>query len=233
MGQFVGCIDGMNEACRAFNYPVVSGNVSLYNETNGVAIPPTPAVGGVGVIPDIGLLKNLQGAEDGDTLILIGHTTGWLGSSIYLRAVEDREDGAPPPVDLQAEKANGDYVRKLIRNRRVNGVHDLSDGGLAVAAAEMAFASKIGLSLKNPTDLPAHAWYFGEDQGRYLISTDENSINPILTTAEGLGVPAMVVGKVGGARLTAQDAFDVTVDGLRARWDQWLPTLMSGGTETV
>ena len=232
MGQFVGCIDGMNEACRVFNYPVVSGNVSLYNETNGVAIPPTPAVGGVGVIPDISLIQTLKGAEEGDTLILIGETTGWLGSSIYLRAVEKREDGAPPPVDLDAEKNNGDYVRKLIRNRRVNAVHDLSDGGLAVAAVEMAFASKLGMTLKNPSDLPAHAWYFGEDQGRYLISTDQNSINPILTTAEGLGVPAMVVGKVGGARLTAEGAFDVTLDGLRSRWDQWLPTLMSGGKES-
>lgn len=233
MGQFVGCIDGMNEACRAFNYPVVSGNVSLYNETNGVAIPPTPAVGGVGVIPDLNLMKTLQGAQDGDTLILIGETIGWLGSSIFLRAVNKSEEGAPPPVNLEAEKRNGDYIRRLIRNRRVTAVHDLSDGGLAVAAAEMAFASKIGMSLRNPTDIPTHAWYFGEDQGRYLISTDKNSINPILTTAEGLGVPAIVVGTVGGARLSAQDAFDVTVEGLRTRWDQWLPELMSGGTETV
>jgi phosphoribosylformylglycinamidine synthase len=233
MGQFVGCIDGMNEACRAFDYPVVSGNVSLYNETNGVAIPPTPAVGGVGLIPDIALVKTLAGAADGDTLILIGDTQGWLGSSIYLRALFQREDGAPPPVDLEAEKRNGDYVRKLIRNRRVSAVHDLSDGGLAAAACEMAFASKEGLSLKNPTDLPNHAWYFGEDQARYLISTDKNSINPILTTAEGLNVPAIVVGTVGGNRIEAQNAFGVTLQGLRDRWQSWLPELMSGATETV
>ncbi|MEM7728291.1 MAG: phosphoribosylformylglycinamidine synthase subunit PurL, partial [Pseudomonadota bacterium] len=233
MGQFVGCIAGMNEACRVFDYPVVSGNVSLYNETNGIAIPPTPAVGGVGLLPDISLLKTLKGAREGDTLILIGASEGWLGSSIYLRAVANREDGAPPPVDLSTEKANGDYVRKLIRNRRVAAVHDLSDGGLAVAACEMAFASGIGLSLTNPTDLPTHAWYFGEDQGRYLVATDKNSINPILTTADGLGVPARVVGTVGGARLTAQGAFDVTLDGLRGRWEEWMPGLMSGGTRTV
>ncbi|MGB3455111.1 MAG: phosphoribosylformylglycinamidine synthase subunit PurL [Litorimonas sp.] len=233
MGQFVGCIEGMNEACRAFDYPVVSGNVSLYNETNGVAIPPTPAVGGVGLVPDIGLLKTLKGAREGDTLILIGATQGWLGSSIYLRAVANREDGAPPAVDLSAEKSNGDYVRKLIRNRRVAAVHDLSDGGLAAAACEMAFASGVGASLSNPSDLPAHAWYFGEDQGRYLVATDKNSINPILTTAEGMGVPAVVVGTVGGNRIAAAGAFDVTLDGLRQRWEGWMPELMSGATETV
>lgn len=233
MGQFVGCIEGMNEACHAFEYPVVSGNVSLYNETNGVAIPPTPAIGGVGLIPDLSLIKTLKGAKAGDTLILIGDTDGWLGSSIYLRALMRREDGAPPPVDLAAEKRNGDYVRKLIRNRRVSAVHDLSDGGLAATACEMAFSSGIGVTLANPSDLPAHAWYFGEDQARYLIATDKNSINPILTTANGLGVKAQIVGTVGGDRITAQDAFDVTLKGLRERWENWMPDLMSGATETV
>ncbi|MGB6229756.1 MAG: phosphoribosylformylglycinamidine synthase subunit PurL, partial [Litorimonas sp.] len=233
MGQFVGCIEGMNEACRAFNYPVVSGNVSLYNETNGVAIPPTPAVGGVGLIPNLEHFRTLKGMRSGDTLILIGDTEGWLGSSIYLRAILRREDGAPPPVDLVAEKANGDFVRKLIRNRRVSAVHDLSDGGLAVAATEMAFATGLGVRLDNPTDVATHAWYFGEDQARYLVSTDANSINPILVTAQSLGVPAQVVGTVGGDRIVGDGAFDVTLDGLRQRWAGWLPERMSGATKTV
>ena len=233
MGQFVGCIEGMNEACRAFDYPVVSGNVSLYNETNGVAIPPTPAVGGVGLIPNLEQLVTLQGLRDGDTLILIGETEGWLGSSIYLRALLRREDGAPPPVDLAVEQVNGDYVRKLIRNRRVSAVHDLSDGGLAAAACELAFANNIGVHLDNPTDLPPHAWLFGEDQARYLVATDANSINPILSTARALGVPAKVVGKAGGDRISAEGAFDVSLSGLKERWAGWLPALMSGATETV
>lgn len=233
MGQFVGCIEGMNEACRAFDYPVVSGNVSLYNETNGVAIPPTPAVGGVGLISDLGYFKTLRGMKEGETLILLGETKGWLGSSIYLRALHNREDGAPPSVDLAAEKRTGDYVRKLIRNRRVSAVHDLSDGGLAAAASDMAFATGVGVALTNPSDLPAHAWYFGEDQARYLISTDANSINPILATAESLGVKAQIVGKVGGDRIKATDAFDVSLIGMRDRWASWMPDLMSGATETV
>jgi phosphoribosylformylglycinamidine synthase len=233
MGQFVGAIEGMNEACRAFDYPVVSGNVSLYNETNGVAIPPTPAVGGVGLIPNLEYCATLAGWREGDTLILIGDTQGHLGSSIYLRAIQRREDGAPPPVDLAVEKSNGDYVRKLIRNRRVSAVHDLSDGGLAAAASEMAFTTGIGCSLSNPSDLPAHAFYFGEDQARYLVATDKNSINPILSTADSLGVGAVVVGTVGGDKIQAEGAFDVTLAGLKERWSTWLPNLMHGATETV
>ncbi|CAM3867679.1 phosphoribosylformylglycinamidine synthase subunit PurL [Litorimonas haliclonae] len=228
MGQFVGAIDGMNEACRAFAYPVVSGNVSLYNETNGEAIPPTPAVGGVGLIPNLDFFKTLKGAKDGDTLILIGETTGWLGASIYLSEILSREDGAPPPVDLQKEKANGDYIRKLIRNKRVNAVHDCSDGGLAIAACEMAFASNIGVSLQAAPDGPTHGWLFGEDQARYLVSVEKNSVNPVVSTAQAKGLTAQVVGTVGGDRIQAAGAFDVTLAGLRQKHEEWLPNLLTG-----
>ena len=228
MGQFVGCIDGMNEACRAFDYPVVSGNVSLYNETNGVAIPPTPAVGGVGLIPDLSYFSTLGRAQEGDTLVLIGDTVGWLGSSVYLNIIMSREDGAPPPVDLAVEKQNGDYVRKLIRNRRVKAVHDLSDGGLAIAACEMAFTSNVGVSLTGPASGPRHGWYFGEDQARYLLAVGPHDVNPVISTAQAKGIPAQIVGKVGGERITAQGAFDVSLDGLRQRHEDWLPKYMAG-----
>ena len=228
MGQFVGAIDGMNEACRAFDYPVVSGNVSLYNETNGEAIPPTPAVGGVGLIPNLDFFKTLKGAKDGDTLILIGETTGWLGASLYLAEILSREDGAPPPVDLQKEKANGDYIRKLIRNKRVNAVHDCSDGGLAIAACEMAFASNIGVSLQAAPDGPTHGWLFGEEQARYLVSVEKNSVNPVVSTALAKGLFAQVVGTVGGDRIQAAGAFDVTLAGLRQKHEEWLPNLLNG-----
>ncbi len=230
MGQFVGAIEGMNEACRAFEYPVVSGNVSLYNETNGQAIPPTPAVGGVGLIPDLHKYATLKGAKAGDTLILIGKTTGWLGASLYLAEILSREDGAPPPVDLSVEKLNGDYVRKLIRGGRVTAVHDLSDGGLAVAACEMAFASGQGMSLSAPGNGERHGWLFGEDQARYLLAVEENSVNPILSTAKAKGIAAQVVGTVGGDRIKAQGAFDVSLEKLRAANESWLPNLMAGGS---
>ncbi len=230
MGQFVGAIEGMNEACRAFDYPVVSGNVSLYNETNGQAIPPTPAVGGVGLIPDLHKYATLKGAKEGDTLVLIGETTGWLGASIYLSEILSREDGAPPPVDLSLEKLNGDYVRQLIRNRRVNAVHDLSDGGLAVAACEMAFASNQGMSLSGPVNGERHGWLFGEDQARYLLAVEKNSVNPVVSTARTKGVSAQIVGTVGGDRIQADGAFDVSLEKLRAANEAWLPNLMSGGS---
>ncbi len=228
MGQFVGAIEGMNEACHAFDYPVVSGNVSLYNETNGQAIPPTPAVGGVGLIPDLHKFATLKGAQTGDTLILIGDTTGWLGASIYLAEILSREDGAPPPVDLSVEKLNGDYVRKLIRNRRVNAVHDLSDGGLAVAACEMAFGSGVGMALSAPPSGKRHGWLFGEDQARYLLAVEKNSVNPVISTAKAKGISATIVGTVGGNRIQAADAFDVSLDKLLAANEAWLPNLMSG-----
>ncbi len=228
MGQFVGAIEGMNEACRTFEYPVVSGNVSLYNETNGQAIPPTPAVGGVGLIPDLDKHMTLKGANEGDTLVLIGETTGWLGASIYLAEILSREDGAPPPVDLEKEKLNGDYVRKLIRNRRVNAVHDCSDGGLAVTACEMAFASGQGMSINAAPNGLTHGWLFGEDQGRYLLSVEEHSVNPIIATAKAKGIHAEIVGKVGGNRVKAVGGFDVALSDLRAANENWLPNLMAG-----
>ena len=228
MGQFVGAIDGMNEACRAFEYPVVSGNVSLYNETNGEAIPPTPAVGGVGLIPNLEHFATLKGAKEGDTLILIGETTGWLGQSIYQSEIASSEGGAPPPVDLATEKLNGDYIRKLIRNRRVNAVHDCSDGGLAVTACEMAFATNIGIHLSASNSGTTHGWLFGEDQARYLVSVEENSVNPVISTAHSKGIAAQVVGKVGGDRIKADGGFDVSIDGLRQKHEEWLPNLMAG-----
>jgi len=227
MGQFVGAINGMNEACKAFQYPVVSGNVSLYNETNGEAIPPTPAVGGVGLIPNLEHFATLKGAKEGDTLILIGDTLGWLGASIYLSVMLSREDGAPPPVNLETEKMNGDYIRKLIRNRRVHAAHDCSDGGLAIAACEMAFASNIGLTLAAPAEGTRHGWLFGEDQGRYLLSVEENSVNPIISTAHSKGISAQVVGRVGGDRIIANGGFDVSLEGLRQKHESWLPDLMA------
>src|SRR5262252_1907339 len=169
MGQFVGCVRGISEACRALDFPVVSGNVSLYNETNGRAILPTPTIGGVGVLADFQRSATIAFKAEGEAILLVGLSQGWLGQSLYLRDICDREEGAPPPVDLAAEKRNGDFVRALIEHRIASAVHDLSDGGLAVALAEMAMASGIGAKL-DPARAPAHAFWFGEDQARYVVT---------------------------------------------------------------
>lgn len=227
MGQFVGCIEGMNEACRAFDYPVVSGNVSLYNETNGQAIPPTPAVGGVGLIPDLSFYATISGARDGDALIMIGDMVGWLGASLYLQEIESREEGAPPPCDLAIEKRNGDFVRRLIRDRRVNAAHDCSDGGLMVAATEMALSANVGVTLTPHGDeMPLHAWLFGEDQARYLLAVDPNSVNPILSTANGKGIPATQIGHFSGKDVKVDDAISTSLSDVKTVYDGFLPSLM-------
>ena len=232
MGQFVHAIKGMDEACRALDYPVVSGNVSLYNETNGQAIPPTPAIGGVGLISDVQKYASIIGAKEGDSLVLIGDTKGWLGASLYGQIIlgHDHDDSpiyAPPPVDLAAEKLNGDYVRMLVRDRRVNAVHDLSDGGLALAAIEMAFANQLGFSLNGHSELPLYAWLFGEDQGRYLLCLDQYSVNPVISTANSKGIPAQVIGKVGGNRLIAKGGFDLSLHDAHMTYENWLPNYMA------
>ncbi|WP_333807581.1 phosphoribosylformylglycinamidine synthase subunit PurL [Phenylobacterium sp.] len=224
MGQIVRAIDGMAEACRILDFPVVSGNVSLYNETSGAAIPPTPTVGGVGLIPDYGRRADFSGLKDGMSLVLVGETRGELGASMYLREILGREDGAPPPVDLAAERRNGDFVRRLIRDGVVGVVHDLSDGGLVAAAAELAMASGTGITLKMDGALPVQAWLFGEDQGRYLIGCLDPAA--VRAAAAAAGAPAVVVGSAGGRALACEGVFSLSLDDLRRRHEGWMPAYM-------
>jgi phosphoribosylformylglycinamidine synthase II len=226
MGQFVGVIEGMREACLALDYPVVSGNVSLYNETSGRAILPTPVIGGVGLIADAGATADLALKRDGDAVILIGETGGHLGASLYLREIEGREAGPPPPVDLAAERRNGDFVRAIIHSGFLAACHDLSDGGLLVALAEMAIAGKRGVTLDPlPTEGPLPAYLFGEDQARYLIETPDP--RTVLEAARTASVPARVIGVVGGASLTLSGAGAISVEALRATSEAWLPGYMA------
>jgi len=226
MGQIVRAIDGMAEACRALDFPVVSGNVSLYNETAGAAIPPTPTVGAVGLIPDYDKRMGYAGAKAGDALILLGVSHGELGASLYLREVLGREDGAPPPVDLVAERRNGDLVRELIRSGMVSAVHDLSDGGLVGAAAEMALASDVGIELSATSAAHAHGLLFGEDQARYLIATSDPE--QVITCAVAFGVNAADAGKVGGDAFGSHGLFHIPLTELRAANERWLPEFVEG-----
>ena len=225
MGQFALAIEGMREACLALDYPVVSGNVSLYNETNGSGILPTPAIGGVGLIEDAAKSVSLGFKRAGETIILIGETRGHLGQSLYLREVLGREEGTPPPVDLDAEKRNGDFVRAQIRAGAVSACHDLSDGGLLVALAEMAMAGGIGASVSIPGALPAHAFLFGEDQARYALTASQP--DALLAVARQAGVAAQILGKTGGDALTIRDIGAISVAELRRINEAWLPAYMA------
>jgi len=161
-------------------------------------------------------------------LILIGSTSGHLGCSLYLRELEGSESGPPPPVDLAAERRNGDFIRGEIRAGRIAACHDLSDGGLFAAVAEMAMASGRGMVLEPlPADLPRNAHLFGEDQARYLIETQDP--DAVLDAARAAGVPALVIGVVGGVSLTLPGAGAISVDALKAANEAWLPGYMAPG----
>jgi phosphoribosylformylglycinamidine synthase len=224
MGQIVRAIDGMAEACRALDFPVVSGNVSLYNETNGSAIPPTPTVGAVGLIAHYARRADFSSMKAGDALVLVGATVGELGASMYLRECLGREDGAPPPVDLALERAAGDLIRNLIQSGQTAVVHDLSDGGLIAAVAEMALTSKVGVALRMTSDAHAHILLFGEDQARYLVATADP--DAILGAAASAGVHASIVGHAGGEALSAAGLFDIPLAQLRAAHEGWMPAFM-------
>ena len=228
MGQFVGCIEGMRAACEALDFPVISGNVSLYNETNGQAILPTPAIGGVGLIADLDRRAGLAFARAGDSILLIGETAGHLGQSLYQRELLGREEGPPPPVDLATERRNGDFVRGLIEAGRVNACHDISDGGLLVAVAEMALAGGIGAELELPNvPIETHGLLFGEDQGRYLISIAPDAVPAVLSDATAAGVPAAVIGQTGGDLLKLNGQDNISLTALRAAHEGWLPAFMA------
>jgi phosphoribosylformylglycinamidine synthase len=226
MGQLVGCIRGIGEACRALDFPVVSGNVSLYNETNGRAILPTPTIGGVGLLDEFTKSMTLAFKAEGEAILLIGETRGWLGQSLYLREVCGREEGAPPPVDLAAERRHGDFVRGLIGDGLVTAVHDVSDGGLLVALAEMALAGRVGAVLEAPSQIPANAFWFGEDQARYVVTAVDASA--VLRRAQAAGVPLTRLGATGGTVLAVANERPLPVADLAARFEGWFPAYMTG-----
>lgn len=230
MGQFVGCLKGIAEACRTLDFPVVSGNVSLYNETNGRGILPTPSIGGVGLLDDFAKSATLAFKAGGEAILLIGDTQGWLGQSVYLRDVCGREEGAPPPVDLASEKRNGDVVRGMIRAGTATAVHDVSDGGLLVALAEMAIASGVGAQLlAAPASIVPHAYWFGEDQARYIVTVPAQEAGLVLAKMKGASVPCVRIGTTGGDAVAVAGEAPVSIAALKAGFESWFPAYMSGG----
>jgi phosphoribosylformylglycinamidine synthase len=225
MGQLVGAVRGIGEAARSLDFPIVSGNVSLYNETNGQAILPTPTIGGVGLLDDFTASMTLAFKAEGESILLIGESKGWLGQSLYLRELCGREEGAPPPVDLAAERRHGEFVRALVRERLVTAVHDVSDGGLLVALAEMAMASKIGAVLQAPSAVTAHGFWFGEDQARYVVTA--KNARAVAQRAEAAAVPLVSIGATGGRMLAVDGERPLVVTELLARSEAWLPAYMA------
>jgi len=234
MGQFVGCIEGMAEACTALDFPIVSGNVSLYNETKnddgtGSAILPTPAIGGVGLLQDYTKSATIAFKRTGDAILAVGERGGHLGQSIWLREIHGREDGPPPPVNLRDERRTGDFVRSAIERGLISACHDVSDGGMAVALAEMALASGIGAMINEAQPFGIAGSFFGEDQGLYLVTVPDEALAEFLTDAGAANVPADPIGRTIKDRLIFElDEGDwcVTIADLRTAHEGFFPKLM-------
>jgi len=232
MAQLVHCLAGMAEACRALDFPVVSGNVSLYNESRapknsgggGSAILPTPAIGGVGLLDDYRKMATMGFKAEGEAIYLIGDHRGHLGQSIWLREICRSEAGEAPPVDLNREAETGKLVRSLVLHGATS-VHDISDGGLLVALAEMALSANIGANLDHPAEIPLLSWAFGEDQGLYVVTTDNEDA---LRHSLGGSFPAYRrIGTTGGSNLTGP-GFKIPLATLRAAHEGFFKGWMEG-----
>ncbi|QQV78271.1 phosphoribosylformylglycinamidine synthase subunit PurL [Sphingomonas aliaeris] len=233
MGQIVGCLEGMSDACRALDFPIVSGNVSLYNESKatggGSAILPTPAIGGVGLLADWSKSATIAFKGSGDIILAVGTRRGDLGQSLWLRECHAREEGPPPRVDLDLERKAGDLIREGVTKGQLTSVHDVSDGGIAVTIAEMALAGNIGAMIdrKQPFDC-AHS-FFAEDQGVYIVTVEDSALMDFLGAAHAAGVEAEPMGRTGGKRLIFErpNRDDVvTLETLRSAHEGFFPTLM-------
>jgi phosphoribosylformylglycinamidine synthase len=227
MGQLVMSLNGIGEACRALAFPVVSGNVSLYNETSGISILPTPTIGGVGLIADLSRMATLPFKREGDAILLIGPHGQHLGQSLYLREIHGREDGPPPPVDLVQEKRHGDFVRRQIGLGVLTAVHDISDGGLVACLCEMALAGNLGCRIDLPRAF-GHAELFGEDQARYVATCRPEQVEAIILAAKAAGVPASWIGSVTGNAVAILGLATVPLTQLRSAHEGWFPAFMAG-----
>lgn len=238
MAQIVGCLEGMADACRALDFPIVSGNVSLYNESKatggGSAILPTPAIGGIGLLKDWRKSATVAFKAEGEDILFIGDARDHLGQTLWLRECKGIEAGSPPPVDLAEELANGAFVRKLVNERLVTAVHDISDGGLLVALTEMALAGGIGCSLWSSIyDNDAGSW-FGEGQGRYIVTASNGQALKALAAESEIAI--QWIGRTSGNRihievddgLVAGAACSLPLADLRAAHEGFFPKLMAG-----
>jgi phosphoribosylformylglycinamidine synthase len=238
MGQFVGCLEGMSEACKALDYPIVSGNVSLYNESKatggGSAILPTPAIGGVGLIDDVDRMTTIAFKETGDIILLVGERKGDLGQSLWLRELHDiegKDAGPPPRVDLAAERKTGDFIRQAIHCGALTAVHDVSDGGVAVAVAEMALAGNVGAIIDAPIAGTVAGALFAEDQGLYVVTARDAALVDVLLHAEETGIAVERLGRTIANRIIfelKESDHAVGLDELREAHEAFLPSLMAG-----
>ena len=218
MGQFVECIRGMGDACSKLNYPVVSGNVSLYNETNGEGIYPTPAIGGVGLIKDLSNVKTLSLKEDGNFLCVVGKTANHLGTSKYISIIQSKEEGGTPEINLDTELRNGNFVMDAIKQKLIASAHDVGEGGILVAISEMCMSGNLGITIEIETDFP-HGYFFAEDQSRYLLEVSPNNYDECQKLANNNDVHFEKIGIVGGDKISIKNIGEQQVSALKRSFE--------------
>jgi phosphoribosylformylglycinamidine synthase len=230
MWQFQQAVEGISLACEKLNTPVVSGNVSFYNETKGTGVYPTPTIGMVGIIEDVSKTIKQWFVNAGDVVILLGETLDEIGGTEYLKVIHSQERGLPPDLDLDKEKALQDAVLEMIGERLVKSAHDCSEGGLAVALAECCFNGEekpMGCAVDIPSELRADSVLFGESQSRIIVSAAKSDVDAVVKIASGHGVPCEVVGKVGGdalvIKVSGKALIDSKADKLKSVWENAIP----------
>jgi len=222
MGQFVETIDGIAQACTYLDFPVVSGNVSFYNETHNRSISPTPTIGGVGLIKNLDCMMNKNLKETGSFVLVIGKTLGHLHQSEFFREVMNFKEGPPPEVNLFNEKNNGLIIKDLISKKFLNSVHDVSSGGILVALSEMCISGNIGIKIKIPIDtISPHEYLFGEDQSRYLIEISEENKDEVSKILEKNSIYYEIIGKTQKDSLELDKNFNIELSDLREMNSFW------------
>jgi len=222
MGQFVDSINGMREACEALNYPVISGNVSLYNETNGVAIYPTPTIGGVGLLKNINHMMTFNFKNTENIIVVVGETSGHLSQSALIYDVIGNKEGPPPQINLKEEKKNGLFISDLIKSKLVTAVHDISHGGIIVTVAEMCMASNIGAKIKvSGSNSDKIKYLFSEDQARYLIEISKKDLEKIKKIANTKNIKIDIIGNTQSEIFEVENHLKISVKELKTKNESW------------
>ena len=227
MGEFVECLQGISEACKYLDYPIVSGNVSFYNETKDKGIKPTPTIGGVGLLKDYKKMISMGLKKVDNLILLIGKTEGHIEQSIFAKEILNQKKGPPPEVNLFNEKNNGETVLKLINKGYIKSAHDVSLGGVMVGIAEMCIKGNLGININMPKNLiNFFEYFFGEDQGRYLIEIDKKELNKVKSILEENSVYFNEFGTIQEKNLILKSKINVTIDELTKINNKWLDSYM-------
>ncbi len=228
MGEFVECVNGISEAAKYLNFPVVSGNVSFYNETKDKGIKPTPSIGGIGLIEDYKNMITMKLKKEDNIILVIGKTEGYLDQSIFSRTVLLEKKGPPPEVNLFNEKNNGETILKLISKKLILSCHDVSVGGILTAVSKMCIKGKKGVKINPQINfLNKFSYFFAEDQGRYIIEIEKKNLDPVKKLLKENSVHFDEFGVVTKERLQFKDELNISIVDLSKKYKSWLEDYMA------